>query len=604
MFSAKLPTSEKTMRPHAHPIHRQLAVGLMLGLCGLFNSQLAQAASVLRTCTAAEVRATERYWPLQNGVMLDFGISGSSYTVATNPAAISAETNSALTDAAGQLQFFVDGGAIYRSNGSVMPNGSGIKGQPSAEQGSVTFANPAVKGEYYVFTNNTVTGGFVSPTSDRTWYYAIVDMNANGGLGAVTTKNVAVPGTAGLSSEAMTAVPNAAGDGFWVVGIEVSTNKIMAFEVTDAGIGARVESTMGYTDAAVYTSLAFNRDGSKLAAQNRVYPAGAANISVMDFDRATGMVSNAIAWQVSGLGDYHSLYSSAFSPSGQYLYVSTVAANGTSYLYSYDLSSGVPASIAATQQRITRTGSYGGALRIGPDGALWWANGISGTQASSLIYRLPNPDTRPAALSAFEQIAVNGGGDYSALGLTQTLPSCFKSLAPEIAITKTASTPGPVAAGGTVNYVVTVANTGAVRVPAVHLTDAFPSGLTSAHWVCTASGGTPAQACSVASMDPVAPANMLDQTFDLEVGATVAYTITAQAGPTAIASTANTATATPAGGAACSSGGAQQAACSASTTGSGNPGGTNPVPVNTPLALVLLSILTAGLGVHRRLKRR
>lgn len=51
-------------------------------------------------------------------------------------------------------------------------------------------------------------------------------------------------------------MPNAAGTGFWVVGIELNTNKIMAFEVTSTGIGPIVESTMGYTDASVHTSLA------------------------------------------------------------------------------------------------------------------------------------------------------------------------------------------------------------------------------------------------------------------------------------------------------------------------------------------------------------
>jgi uncharacterized repeat protein (TIGR01451 family) len=589
------------------PHWKSLLLAAWLPLCGL-NSTWAQTlspTSVLRTCTAAEIRATERYWPLQNGVMLDFGVSGSGYTVASNPAATSAEGNSAVTDATGQLLFFVDGGTIYRSNGTVMPNGSGIRAQPSAEQGSVAFANPGKEGEYYVFTNNTVTGGFVSPTSDRTWYYAIVDMTANGGLGAVTVKNVALADTAGKSSEALTAIPNAAGDGFWVVGIELYTNKIMAFEVTSSGVGPLVESTMGYTDASIYTSLAFNSDGSKLAAQNRVYPTGAANISVMDFDRSTGMVSNALAWQVSGLGDYHSLYSSAFSPSGQYLYVSTVAANGTSYLYSYDLSSGNAAAIAGTQQRITRTGSYGGALRIGADGALWWANGIMGTQAANVAYRLPSPDTRPTALGAFTQIAVNGGGDYSALGLTQTLPSCFRTLPPEITITKTSSTPGPVAAGGSVDYVVTITNIGLVAVPQLQLTDAFPAGLASASWTCAATGGTPAQTCPSAAGSATAPGNLLDQTFDLQVGATVTYTITAQAGAAAVTSTANTATATPASGAACSAGGAQQASCSASTPGASGPvdGGPTSVPVNAPWALLGVAALAAGLG-GRRLRQR
>ncbi|MFE1574214.1 hypothetical protein ACFIQG_20765 [Comamonas odontotermitis] len=548
----------------------KFATILLMGYTAWTHAQTLSSQSILRVCTSSEARATQRYWPLANNVMLDFSISGADYTVSNNPANILAETNSAVTDSAGQLLFSVDGGSIFRADGSVMLNGSGLKAQPSAEQGSVAFANPAKRGEYYVFTNNTVTGGFVSSSSDRTWYYSIVDMTANGGLGAVTAKNVQVLGSAGISSEAMTAIPNGAGDGFWVVGIELNTNKIMAFEVKSTGISPIVESFMGYADASVYTSLYFNGDGTRLVAQNRQYPFGVGNISVMDFDKSTGVASNPIVWQVSGLSDYNNLYSSAFSPDGRTLYVSTILSNGTSYLYSYDISSGNPSTIASTQQRITRLGGYGGALHIGPDGALWWANGVVGTVTSDYIYRLANPNTRPADMGTFEKITVNGGGDYSSLGLTQTLPSCYVDpivIPPEISIIKTSSTPGPVLAKGEVDYVIAVTNVGSVVASQLHLTDSFPIGLKSATWNCTSNGGTPMQSCVVPSGSSTAPSALLDQTFDLQVGATVTYTIHALANDSIVISTENTATAMVPGGAACSKGGIQEASCSVTTPG-------------------------------------
>ena len=579
-----------------------LTTALLLASAAAAQAQTTSGSSVLRACTSAETRATQRFWPLNNKVMLDFAVSGASYTVANNPATTAAETNSAVTNASGQLQFFVDGGNIFRADGTVMPNGTGLKARPSAEQSSVAFANPAKKGEYYVFTNNTVTAGFTDASSDKTWYYSVVDMTANGGLGAVTVKNVQVAATTGKSSEAMTAVPNAAGDGFWVVGVESNTDKIMAFEVKSSGVGTVVESSMGYTDAGTYTSLNFNSDGSKLVAQNRKYPSGTGNISVMDFDRVSGTVTNTIVWPISGLSDYYSLYSATFSPDSQSLYVSTMASNGTSYLYSYDLSNSDAATIAGTQRRITRTGGYGGALRIGADGALWWANGVVGTKASDYLYRLPTPNTRPAAgstMSVFEQIGVNGGGDYSGAGLTQTLPSCFADpvlVPPEITIAKTSSTPGPVAAGGQVGYTVTVANVGTVVASQLHLTDAFPPGLISASWTCTASGGTPTQACAAPSGSATVPAALLDQTFDLQPGASVVYQMNTQAGSNAVTSTENTATATVPGGAACSKGGTQQASCSATTPKgqpSNNPTTPTPVPANAPWALLALGAAAA-----------
>ena len=192
--------------------------------------------------------------------------------------------------------------------------------------------------------------------------------------------------------------------------------------------------------------------------------------------------------------------------------------------------------------------------------------------------------------------AVTGSHTFSNIA-----QSCWDPSAPqEITVTKTSSTPGPIAAGGAVDYVVTVTNVGTMVAPQLHLTDLFPSGLQSASWTCAASGGTPAQTCVMPSGTATAPNPILDQTFDLQPGATVTYQISAVAGNAVVTSTANTVTAEVAGGAACSKGGLQQASCSA-TSPAGQPGngGAVPVPSLGQWALMLLSIVLAGFAVVR-----
>ena len=187
-------------------------------------------------------------------------------------------------------------------------------------------------------------------------------------------------------------------------------------------------------------------------------------------------------------------------------------------------------------------------------------------------------------------------GSHSFTNITQ---ACWNpSVPPEISITKTSSTPGPLLAGASVDYAVTVTNVGTVTASQLHLTDFFPPGLQSASWSCSANGGTPAQVCTSPSGTASAPSAILDQTFDLQPNASITYQISAAAGSTTVPSTANTVTATIPGGAACSKGGLQQSSCSA-TTPAGQPSTVappTPVPSLSQWGLALLSITLAGLA--------
>ena len=114
-------------------------------------------------------------------------------TLADNPAASFGNGGGAVASNPinGNLLFFTDGSAIYDATGAVMPNGSGLSGNPSGNQPAVIAAVPGQPNQYFVFTNTAdyTTGGDIFLTT--------VDMSLQGNgvppapnLGDVATSNV------------------------------------------------------------------------------------------------------------------------------------------------------------------------------------------------------------------------------------------------------------------------------------------------------------------------------------------------------------------------------------------------------------------------------
>ncbi|MEN5180820.1 hypothetical protein ABE501_13690, partial [Comamonas testosteroni] len=111
---------------------------------------------------------------------------------------------------------------------------------------------------------------------------------------------------------------------------------------------------------------------------------------------------------------------------------------------------------------------------------------------------------------------------------------------PVISITKTADA-NTLVPGGTVNFTVTVTNTGTTATSNVLITDPIAGGIDSQTWTCTAAGGT---ACLAAS-----GSGAISETIAaMPAGSSVVYTIAAVISNTPPTNVANTATATPGGG--------------------------------------------------------
>ncbi len=94
----------------------------------------------------------------------------------------SLEGVSSISDTLGNLLFYTNGNTVWNAQHQVMPNGTGLWANLSTTNAALIVPLPDHDNLYYVF----VMSAFAAAGSLS---YSIVDMNLDGGLGDITTKN-------------------------------------------------------------------------------------------------------------------------------------------------------------------------------------------------------------------------------------------------------------------------------------------------------------------------------------------------------------------------------------------------------------------------------
>lgn len=268
-------------------------------------------------------------WRFGYGGGLSFGNDG-SVTFVTGETSTH-EGSCTISDRnTGQLLFYTDGVTVWNANNNVMLNGGGLLGGSPTELSSTSAAaivrSPANENEYYIFTIDEQFG----PNGLR---FSIVDMTLDGGLGGIPNgqKNIPVFST---TSEKLQIVPNAALNGYWIITHD-NQEALVAFQLTAAGLSTTpVISNI--------TSPQFNGAGHFKV--NRTFDRLAmgsffeSNLSLFDFDNATGVFSNPVSWSYNFGTSLQ--YGVEFSPNGQVLYVSNLEK-----IVQYDISSNISETI-------------------------------------------------------------------------------------------------------------------------------------------------------------------------------------------------------------------------------------------------------------------
>lgn len=317
---------------------------------------------------------------------------------------------STVCNAQGDLLFYTDGITVFNKNHAVMVNGTGLDGNSSATQSSIIVQQPGSAVLYYIFTvdahQNALRNGF---------NYSIVDLSQNGGLGAVTTKNVNL--FVDEVCEKVTAVKHSNGTDFWILVHPWDTSEFYAYNLNAGGVSAPVISNTGVVHNSDRRSaigyMKTSPDGSKLAVaiytQNRV--------ELFDFNAGSGVVSNPIQ-----LNSNRTPYGIEFSPSGEYLYVSLFA---DGELYQFDITSNNQTTINSSAQLIASGTWLYGALQLAPDNRIYMAKtNTAGTTGSLNLDVINDPDANGAAVN-FVADSKNLAGRRCRLGLPNFVTSIF-----------------------------------------------------------------------------------------------------------------------------------------------------------------------------------
>ncbi|MBL7939570.1 MAG: T9SS type A sorting domain-containing protein [Flavobacteriales bacterium] len=309
--------------------------------------------------------------------------------------------NANISDSNGDLLFSTNGAWVADALGDTMQNGTGLS--PSFYttlypeglhvcQTALIIPVPAAEDRYLIFhcTIDDQAGQYT-----RFVYYTEVDMSANSGLGTILSKNNVLLVDI-LNVGKLSAVRHANGRDWWVTCIRLNTNVYLRYLVTPNGIEGPFEQSIGVIRHRDSGQVCFAPAGDKFA----YYYGAEDDLEIFDFDRCTGMLSNPVHIAID---DYNQMGGVAFSPSGQFLYVSSVLD-----LYQYDVTAG---DIAGSMVHL---GTWDGFFspsppfatvfdiaQVAPDGKIYISTGNS-----TLYLHLINEPDQPGLACGFEQHAV------------------------------------------------------------------------------------------------------------------------------------------------------------------------------------------------------
>jgi len=306
-------------------------------------------ASLTRLC--AQNEASKWYFGVYAG--LDFMTSPPS--ILTNGQQNAGEGSTAISDAAGNLLFYSDGGTIWNSAHVSMANGTGLAGSSAATQCGIIIKQPGNSNIYYIFTlMHNLIGGLT---------YSTIDMNLAAGMGSVTVKNTLL--FAGPCVEKLAATRHCNGQDIWLVSHDNNNTNFRTFLVTSAGVNTvAVVSAVGGSHWLYHGQMKISPNGRKLAV---AYGFSSTPFEVFDFNTTTGAVTNPILLAPPIAPAITMNYGCEFSADGTKFYGST----SDYYITQWDLCAGSPSAISQSQFTFAPGGAM--SLQLAPNGKIYTA---------------------------------------------------------------------------------------------------------------------------------------------------------------------------------------------------------------------------------------
>ena len=305
-------------------------------------------------------------------------------------------THGNISDQSGNMMFYTNGYYLADATNDTMQNGSGLNPGAYANfasdgfaipQGALIIPKPNSTNLYYLFHNSA--DGYSQPIPNSisyNFYVTTIDMNGNGGLGSVISKNISLL-TDSMNPGKIASTKHANGRDWWVMIHRVNTNKFYKFLVTPFVILGPYSQNIGVVRGDDAGQAWFSPDGKKYA---YYYVNG--GLDIFDFDRCNGTLSNTVHISLPFENGYN--VGMAFSSNSKVLYVSNVF-----HVYQYNLTA---ANIASSQLTVATYDSFlsvvpgfpgyptvFGLASLAPDDKIYLTTGNSTVH----MHTIDNPDT-------------------------------------------------------------------------------------------------------------------------------------------------------------------------------------------------------------------
>ncbi len=334
-------------------------------------------------------------WAYASGRGITFNTSSpSQFLTAVHPDVLAhVFWPSAVSDAAGNLLFYISGNALWDRHHQMIQNGDDVFLTPNYDNvtaepyskhahSTLIIPEPGSATRYYVIANGV--GSYLDKTANRAssyihLRYSIVDMSLNNGKGAV------VPGAKNilLSTDSVDLPIIAAGNGTckkWVLCKKRFSNQVLAYEITSTGINTNPVVSM--ISPHLLHEIDISHDNKKLAIKSvtatyKDYDPSTDPmfLHIYDFDVNTGIVSNGILIDTINNTGARSIRGMAFSGDHSKFYYHENPNPGNT-IYQYDLTKSSVAGIINSKTKVFSY--YQGALpwdmTLGPDGKIYINN--------------------------------------------------------------------------------------------------------------------------------------------------------------------------------------------------------------------------------------
>jgi Secretion system C-terminal sorting domain len=327
---------------------------------------------------------TDRYWAFGDSAAIDF--RNSNNPVFDTSVMRARGSCASICDSLGQLLIYsaspnynliqIPGmyshGYVLNKANLIISNGDSLRSSGWYQEMTIV-PDPGNAQRFYVFTMG------VTPSAIPGFYYSVVDLSMNNGLGYVVQKNIRLetfPVCDGMAS-----VKHGNGRDWWVViknwDNTIALDEFYVYLISPSGVTKMPVQHIGTAFLSNIFTIKFNILGTKLYATQ-----WASLVERYDFDRCSGLLSNALTINPRDTNNNppnRFYWSHAVSPDESKLYVTSIY-NGTnadtSYLVQYDLTAPNFLASADTLYTFNRNSAGGGGpvaglLQLGPDGKIY-----------------------------------------------------------------------------------------------------------------------------------------------------------------------------------------------------------------------------------------